>query len=1486
MIPSPSTSSNAVDPQNPWPGLASFTEETRGFFYGRDEEIAELSRRVQRKLLTILFGQSGLGKTSILRAGVVPRLRNEGYCPVYVRIDYGRESPPPSEQIKQAVLRATASAGTWTKPGVSKADETLWEFLHHRDDVLRDAAGRTLMPLIIFDQFEEIFTLAQGDDFGRERAARFKEDLADLVENRAPKALEEKLEKDDTVIERFDFARSDYRLLISLREDYLPHLDTLKGAMPSITQNRMRLARMTGTQALDAVVKPGGSLVTADVSRAIVEFVSGARGGSIERLAEIDVEPPLLSVICRELNERRRTLGQAQITAEMVTGNRREILTDFYERSVGDLPEAIRRFVEDKLLTRSGFRDNLALETALEEPGVTRPLIDTLVSRRLLRIEDRVGSQRVELTHDVLADVVRASRDARQQRIAFEQARQHEARLLAEATRRARRMRFVVGGLAAAVVVLIVAGLFVIRAQRRATHLATQTDLVLASRLLDEGRLADGLAHLVRAGRKNPHNELVAPRLLSALTSHNFSFPLGAPLALPSPTVAAAYSADGKKVAAQGEDGVVRFIDPVDWRVTHQAKFDQRVQRSMIRWSDNLSMNAVVLNNGTIVLFDDQGRIMLPPIRIPDDNRMSNRARSFALSPDGKWVAGSDDVNLWLWDTTTGELRMTVRHSGTMAFSRDSRRIAAFRQSGNANFTTVYSVPDGAQISDPILHASSGGRFFSADGEVVYVGLSTGTQGYDITTRAPTGPLVRLEPGAHRLGVLSPDGKRMVYFGTDAFVMDLDSGERIFPPLRHGAEIRTAIFSADGKRLFTNSADGYFRVWDMETGRSLADPIWRQDRFSPAVISPDGKRVIVFTAEGPAYRMQLGRGAAEPLDLRTGNLSFRTANFLGTDSGRVLVTTVQAAKIVDVRTGRDTAQEIRLPGNQSNLYRPAFETNSAPPYTFFAYSTRAPWRILTLSDKGVTTDTTLEESSTASLFPDGGQRRIALTSTGARQDGIGIWDRQSGKKIVRIGSNGTVAATIATLSPDETRLAFVTLDSAIRIAEVPSGKELRVLLSERQEQITALRFTPDGQNLLAGTEAGAIQVWDVATGKRLRDTVAHRSGVLPRIEFSPDGRHYLTIATDGTTARVWTMATHEAVSTIQVQRAGGSAIAFGQNGAQILAPGGNAMRLWDVRAGLPVTGVMEHGSQITGVILSPDGRFAGSLASVTGAPVNLRLWAIPPAIKSRAVPTWLLELATICAGQRLTDEGRLVSATDDFARLDEIRETIIGSAERDLYAEWAAWFLSDDPNRPVAPGFKIAAAENAQTKSDMERVIALSAQVVALVREERKWTDAEPVSREIVEIRKRLTGPESLAVGNELHRLAAILLHLGRLPEAEAEATKCIQLLEAHSVTTTNLPAARGVLGQSLVRQRRLTEAEPILLLAYDGLKSPEIPSLAQPLLAEAPGDTAAALAEFYTLTNQPAKAAEWQKLAVAAARPSPTAKKQPASKAGKKKAP
>jgi len=415
-----------VDERNPWLGLASFTEETRAYFFGRDEEVAELARRVQRKLLTVLFGQSGLGKTSILRAGLAPRLRSQGYCPIYVRIDYGKESPEPAEQIKQAISRTARRSGQWTQAGVAVEGESLWEFLHHRDDVLRDESGATLIPLLIFDQFEEIFTLAQSDEFGRTRAARFIDELADLVENRPPKSLEAKLDEDESGAERFDFARGDYRVLIALREDYLAPLEGLKKAMPSISQNRLRLAPMTGEQALAAVLQPGKRLVTEEVAAAIVRFVAGGA-----ELAHAEVEPSLLSLICRELNDTRIAQGRDEISLDLLAGSHASILSNFYERSLADQKPAVRQVIEDELLTASGFRENIAEErlvSRFEAVGAARDALATLVNRRLLRIEERLDVRRVELTHDVLCGVVKSSRDLRRER----EAREATERLLAE----------------------------------------------------------------------------------------------------------------------------------------------------------------------------------------------------------------------------------------------------------------------------------------------------------------------------------------------------------------------------------------------------------------------------------------------------------------------------------------------------------------------------------------------------------------------------------------------------------------------------------------------------------------------------------------------------------------------------------------------------------------------------------------------------------------------------------------------------------------------------------------------------------------------------------------------------------------------------------------------------------------------------------------------------------------------------------------------
>jgi len=477
----------AVDNENPWPGLEPFTEAQHAFFFGRDEEARELSRRLERKTLTVLFGQSGLGKSSLLQAGVFPRLHTSGYCPIYVRLDYNPLAAPPAEQVKTAVLRGTSKAGSWTHPGVAAQGETLWEFFHHREDVLHGLGGEVLMPVLVFDQFEEVFTVGAASADTRQRAQAFLDELADLIENRPPAAFEAKLDAGKADVEAFDFTRSDYRVLIALREDYLPHLESLKGPIPSLMQNRMRLTRLTGTQALEAVTKPAAGRVSDAVAKAIVAFIAGRAD-----LPSAEVEPALLSLVCRELNFRRRAIGASTIEASLLEGSRDTILTEFYERALADLPPAVRHFVEDDLVTETGFRENLALERAqkkLAAAGADLRALDTLVARRLLRYEERLDLRRVELTHDVLCGVVKASRAERHAREAqaAEERRLREtemelARARAEeagALRQAYRARLIAAGCAILAVLAIAAagfGYLNLRRARAAEDKALKTE--------------------------------------------------------------------------------------------------------------------------------------------------------------------------------------------------------------------------------------------------------------------------------------------------------------------------------------------------------------------------------------------------------------------------------------------------------------------------------------------------------------------------------------------------------------------------------------------------------------------------------------------------------------------------------------------------------------------------------------------------------------------------------------------------------------------------------------------------------------------------------------------------------------------------------------------------------------------------------------------------------------------------------------------------
>jgi Tfp pilus assembly protein PilF len=419
----------AIEEQNPWPGLGSFDESAERFFNGRRNESAELRRMVLNAPLTVLFGASGLGKTSLVQAGLFPLLRKEHYLPVYVRLDLRDRSVPLIDQVKSA-LQAQCLARNIDAPAMRK-EESLWRYLHRAGLELWSEQNHLLTPVFVFDQFEEAFTLGAENPGA---VARLRIDLADLIENRLPTALAGTVESHEGAGETLSLDRQNYKVLLSFREDYLPAVEGWKRDLPSILHNRVRLLPMSAERAFEAVYKTAPHLVDEDLARKIVDFVAAAQEGeggkvtaAVGEATELSVEPALLSLVCSGLNEKRKAQGKAKFDVELLAGSGQFIISDYYASSVGDLPESVQRFIENELITERGFRKPCDIDDARSVHGVKDRELRLLVDRRVLRIEPQRGTEQVELTHDLLTRVVREHRDRERERARVQRQRRRMA---------------------------------------------------------------------------------------------------------------------------------------------------------------------------------------------------------------------------------------------------------------------------------------------------------------------------------------------------------------------------------------------------------------------------------------------------------------------------------------------------------------------------------------------------------------------------------------------------------------------------------------------------------------------------------------------------------------------------------------------------------------------------------------------------------------------------------------------------------------------------------------------------------------------------------------------------------------------------------------------------------------------------------------------------------------------------------------------------
>ena len=405
----------ALSEQRPWPGMRPYREADTAFFFGRDAEIIDLLARTNRSLLTLLYGRAGLGKTSLVRAGLAPRLMARGFFPVYLRPRaLLAEGGDPVAGVIRA-LRDCAKTHDVEATGSFEAS-SLWELFHRESFDFWSASNRIVAPVLVFDQFEEVFQILDETTAALPRIRVLLDNISELVENRVPARLAA-MDLPNSDEYRFNMSSADYRVVLSFREDYLPHVRQLRAIVPSVIENHLRLEPLDGEQARLVVEGAGKTLVDSKAAELLVRSVARQAGllqlllgnsarsnpGDGSTMHDLVVEPAILSVVCFYLNTERQQRRRSTIDVSLVKLKKPEdIFDEYYRWAVKDSGPAVRRFVESALVTNDGQRVLYPVKALEGQAPAIKAGVEKLLERGILRREWLGGEERLEVSHDLL----------------------------------------------------------------------------------------------------------------------------------------------------------------------------------------------------------------------------------------------------------------------------------------------------------------------------------------------------------------------------------------------------------------------------------------------------------------------------------------------------------------------------------------------------------------------------------------------------------------------------------------------------------------------------------------------------------------------------------------------------------------------------------------------------------------------------------------------------------------------------------------------------------------------------------------------------------------------------------------------------------------------------------------------------------------------------------------------------------------------------
>jgi WD40 repeat protein/transcriptional regulator with XRE-family HTH domain len=1186
-------------PGGPYLGLVPFEERDAQLFYGRDELADRLVRRLGERLdgagILVVAGESGSGKSSLLRAGLLPRLAAGALG-------------PGSERWPRRVIRPTASPlrelATHLAEMAGADPVSVYRSLLAAPDeapmlaqqAARTATGRGADPgsdrpasagagapprlVLVVDQFEEVFTAgADADADAVERAAFVTALHAVATIPAGPRRLPPAL------------------VVAAVRADYLGRLIAYRPLKAALDAGLFTVGPMSEAELRLAVTGPAaeaGLAVEPAVVEAVIAELRGEAGGGLGSGVL-----PLMSQAMAATWEHREgnelTLRGYRRAGGVADAVNRGAQAAYDALTSGQQDAARLIFARLTVITANGqFARRRCRRADLSSRGTRMAAdIDAVIgvfsARRLLVL----GEDSVEIAHDVLLQAWKQLRDwlgddqldralysqvvtdaatwdsngrdsaylyrpgrlatidaaaARWQDAparfpplpatseAFLGTAQHAAR------RATRRRRGVIAGLLALTVTAISAAGIAVHdaadASRQAANASRQHAIALSRQLAAESLAADPASPLtarrlaVAAWRVFPTDQAGSALASLLMEQQQDGILPGDPANFG--VLQVAFSPDGKLLAAAYGDGYVRLWNPVTGQPAGAplpADTGPGGGVFAVAFSPDGKLLATADADGTVRLWNP---VTGQPVGAPLPADPAGSVIAMAFSPDGTLLATADnDGYLRLWD------RATHRPAG-------ARLLASTSPEGSVN--GVAFSPDGTLLAtadtagyvrlwDPATQHAVGAPFLAATNNGV-IGVAFSPDGTLLATADDDGT-VRLFNPANRQAVGAP-----------------------LPAVIHGSVMGVA-FSPDGTLLASADTAGYVRLWDPATQHAVGAPFLAATTggVNGVTFSPDGKLLASADGDGTVRLWNPATGQAPRANLPPVTGGVKGVAF--SPDGRLLASA----------GGDGTVRTWDLATQQFAGVIPA-ETGPGSKVDGVAFS------------------------------PDG---KLLASADGDAT--VRLWNPVTGGAAGGFSGRNAVA-----FSPDGTLLAAPEVGGIVRTWDLATGQAVGAPLpADPRGSVTGVAFSPDGKLLATADTDGYVRLWDLATRRAVGAPLpagAGPGGSVSGVAFSPDGKLLATADADGT-VRLWNPATGQAVGAPlpAVTSGGVNGVAFSPDGKLLaVAYSDGYARLWDLAArqavGAPLPAGADSGGSVSGVAFSPDGK----LLATAGTDGTVRMW--------------------------------------------------------------------------------------------------------------------------------------------------------------------------------------------------------------------------------------------------------------------------------------